>query len=384
MKNNKLVVKIKDKIVQIISNAYDIIKPSLIAIAVGLFIGFIIMLMFDVRDAVPAMITLIFGSFIEGSKSFGNMLDIAGPIILAGLSVAFAFKTGLFNIGASGQMMMGTIASLYVGIAFRMSFPLHLILSLLAGLVAGAIWGFIPGILKATRNVNEVVSSIMMNYVALYLFTLVIKLYLSQGTGSSSTSRPVAGSATLPRLTGLFPDSTANYGIFIAIGIVIIAHIIIHKTTLGFSLRASGFSFDGSKYAGMKTKTNIVIAMTMAGLFAGVGGSILYLVQGKTIADFHIFTEGFDGISVALLGMGEPIGALLAGLFLANIRQGAFYLQLYVYVDELIDMIIAIIIYSIAITAAVQLLLKRYGTDIKIYFKKRKKKKAEAKGSDLK
>ncbi|MDI6451957.1 ABC transporter permease [Peloplasma aerotolerans] len=346
---------------------FRVIKPSLISIGTGLFIGLIIMIIFDPRDAFPALFTLIGGGFIGGIKGVGDMLEMAAPIMLAGLAVAFAFKTGLFNIGASGQMMMGALASLFVGILVQLPPFQHLMLALFVGIVAGAIWGFIPGILKATRHVNEVVASIMMNYIALYIFTTLVTTYLSQGTGSNSTSRPVQISAALPRLSTLFPGSTANIGIFIAIGVIIIAHIIIHKTTLGFSLRASGFSFEGSRYAGMNTKANIVIAMTLSGLFAGLGGSILYLVRGKTIADFHIFTEGFDGISVALLGLGEPIGALFAGLFLANIRMGGFYMQLYSYSRELIDMIVAIIIYSIAITAAIQMLLKRFGYTVKTF-----------------
>jgi len=374
-KDFKTIVKIS------IKKSFQIIKPSLISIGVGLLIGLLIMMIFDIRDAFPALMTLVAGGFIDGTKGIGDMIEMSVPIILAGLSVAFAFKTGLFNIGASGQMMMGTLAALYVGIVLRMPFPQHLLLALFVGTLAGAIWGFIPGILKATRNVNEVVSSIMMNYIALYIFTSLVKTFLSQGTGTNTTSRPVFNTAALPRLTWLFPGSTANIGIFIAIAVVIIAHIIIHKTTLGFSLRASGFSFEGSKYAGMNTKTNIIIAMTMSGLFAGLAGAILYLVPGKTIAHFHIFTEGFDGISVALLGLGEPIGALLAGLFLANIRMGGFYMQLYSYSKELIDIIVAIIIYSIAITASVQLLFKRFGTEIKAFIANRKLKKSDQKGS---
>lgn len=354
---------------------FNAMKPSLISIGVGLLVGLIIMIIFNPLDAFPALITLIFGGFIGGSQGIGNMLELAAPIMLAGLSVAFAFKTGLFNIGASGQMMMGTLAALYIGILVPISPPfLHMTVAMLAGMAAGAIWGMIVGILKALRNVNEVVASIMMNYIALYVFTTIVVRYLT-ANGKNPPSRPIMSSAALPRITELFPGSTANIGIFIAIGVIIIAHIIIHKTTLGFSLRASGFSFDGSKYAGMNTKMNIIIAMTLAGLFSGLGGSILFLVRGKTISDFHIFTEGFDGISVALLGLGEPLGALLAGLFLANLRMGGFYMQLYSYVPQIIDMIVAVIIYATAITAAIQLLLKRYGDNIKAWFAKRKAKK---------
>ncbi|PKK92544.1 MAG: ABC transporter permease, partial [Tenericutes bacterium HGW-Tenericutes-6] len=358
------------------------IKPSLISIGIGLLIGLIIMIIFDPIDAFPALFTLILGGFRGGVVGVGDMLEMAAPIMLAGLSVAFAFKTGLFNIGASGQMMMGTLASLYVGVMVSLPPFLHVTVALFVGILAGAIWGFVPGILKATRNVNEVVTSIMMNYIALYVFTTIVIDFLSQGTGSNSTSRPVQISATLPRLSILFPGSQANIGIFIAIGVILIAHIVIHKTTLGFSLKASGYSFDGSKYAGMNTKSNIIVSMTIAGLIAGLGGSILYLVQNKVIADYHIFTEGFDGISVALLGLGEPIGTLFAGLFLANVRMGGFYIRLLSYQPELVDMIVAVIIYSIAISMAIQIFIKHNKEKIKAYLAKRKEAKAKKVGEE--
>ncbi len=365
--------KLKLSFLSGLRSVYMTIRPSLISIAFGLTIGLIIMIIFNPLDAFPALITLILGGFIGGSQGVGNMLEMAAPIMLAGLSVAFAFKTGLFNIGASGQMMMGALASLFVGVLLRFPPFLHVIIALSAGMLAGALWGFIPGILKALRNVNEVVASIMMNYIALYVFTTLVIRFLTLN-GKNPPSRPIFPSAALPRLSTLFPGSTANIGIFIAIFVIIIAHVIIHKTTLGFSLRASGFSFDGSKYAGMNTKWNIIVAMTLSGLFAGLGGAILYMVSGKTISDFHIFTEGFDGISVALLGLGEPLGALLAGLFLANLRMGGFYMQLYSYVPQIIDMIVAVIIYATAISAAIQMLLRRYGASIKAWWNKRKEK----------
>lgn len=373
--NKELLMKILLKIKHALSKFFNALKPSLISIAVGLFVGLIIMIIFDPIDAFPALFTLIIGGFRGGTVGVGNMLQLAAPIMLAGLSVAFAFKTGLFNIGASGQMMMGALCALYVGILVPINPPiLHMTVALLASMVGGALWGMIVGLLKALRNVNEVVASIMMNYIALYVFTaIVIKYYTTNGI--NPPSRPIMNSAALPRMTGLFPGSVADIGIFIAIGVIIIAHIIIHKTTLGFSLRASGFSFDGSKYAGMNTKLNIVIAMTLSGLFAGLGGAIMHLISGKRISEFLIFVEGFDGISVALLGLGEPIGALLAGLFLANLRQGGFYLQLYSYVPQIIDMIVAVIIYATAITAAIQMLMKRYGEQIKAWLQKRKEKK---------
>jgi simple sugar transport system permease protein len=366
---SSIIKKVFSFIWKVLKKVYMVIRPSLIAVLVGLLIGLIIMLIFNPYDAFPALFTLIFGGFNGGLKGIGDMLELAAPIMLTGLAVAFAFKTGLFNIGASGQMMMGAYVAIHVGVRWTLPSGLHWIVGLLAGMMAGAIWGLVPGILKALRNVNEVVSSIMMNYIAGYLLIFLIQrnVFLEL----ESRSRYVQSTAVLPSLRAIFPGSTANIGILIAIGVIIIAHIIIHKTTLGFSLRAAGFSFEGSKYAGMNTKLNIIIAMTMSGMFAGLAGAISFLVRGKAInTAFTIFPEGFDGISVALLGLGEPMGALIAGLFLSNLRMGGFYMQLYSYVPQIIDIIIAVIIYATAISIAIQGIMKIYGDKIRSFFKK--------------
>jgi len=369
-----VIVKILKKLGQAILRALVVIKPSLIAIGLGLFIGLIIMLIFDAGDAFPALGTLLIGGFNGGLRGIGNTLYQAAPIILTGLAVAFAFRTGLFNIGASGQMMMGAYVAIHIGVRYTLPGTVHWIIAFLAGMLAGAIWGLIPGLLKALSNVNEVVSSIMMNYIAGNLLIIFIMKYVFNPTYSRSLN--ILRTAELPLLTSVFPNSTANIGIFIAIIVVIIAHIILHKTTLGFGLRASGFSMPGSKYAGMNTKANIITAMTLSGSFAGMAGAIAFLVVGKNIGTaFEIFPQGFDGISVALLGLGEPIGALFAGLFLANIRMGAFYMQRYSFVPQIIDMIIAVIIYVTAISAALQMIFKRYGQQFKAWRLSRHEKK---------
>lgn len=353
------------------------IKPSLIAVAFGLFVGLIIMLAFNPMEAFPALITLLLGGFNGGLQGIGNTLYMAAPIILSGLAVAFAFKTGLFNIGASGQMMVGAYVAVHIGVLWNVPGLLHWIVALLLGGCAGLIWGLIPGLLKAFRNVNEVIASIMMNYIASFLLIMLINQNVIQELRAEA--RIVQRSAVLPSLSFLFPGSTINIGIVLTIIIVILVHILIHKTTLGFQLRASGFSMDGSKYAGMNTKRNIVVAMALSGLFAGLGGAIMFLTFGKALpADGVIFAEGFDGISVALLGLGEPIGALFAGLFLSNIRMGGYYLQSFVFVPQIVDMIVAIIIYMTAISITVQALFKRYGDQIKAWRINRKKKGDEA------
>ncbi|RJX26783.1 MAG: ABC transporter permease [Acholeplasma sp.] len=383
MKENTIITKITEffkrlpkLILKGLVKAFNVSKPSLISIGVGLLIGFIIMLFFDAGDAFPALGTLLIGGFNGGLRGIGNTLYQAAPIILTGLAVAFAFRTGLFNIGASGQMMMGAYVAIHIGVLWQLPAGIHWIVGFLAGMLAGAIWGFIPGILKALSNVNEVITSIMMNYIAGNL--LIIFIMGNVFNSNYSRSLNIQKSAELPLLTSVFPGSTANIGIFIAIAVVIIAHIILHKTTLGFQLRASGFSMPGSKYAGMNTKANVITAMTLSGSFAGMAGAIAFLVVGKNIGTaFEIFPQGFDGISVALLGLGEPVGALFAGLFLSNMRMGGFYMQRYSFVPQIIDMIIAVIIYVTAISASLQIIFKRYGKDFKAWRLSRKEKKGE-------
>ncbi|MBU1093669.1 MAG: ABC transporter permease [Firmicutes bacterium] len=347
------------------------LKPSLIAIGFGLLIGLIVMLIFNPGDAFPALFTLLIGGFNGGLIGIGNMLYQAAPIILTGLAVAFAFKTGLFNIGASGQMMIGAYVAIYIGVKWELPGGIHWIVAMLIGTLAGGLWGLIPGLLKAISNVNEVISSIMMNYIAGHLLIFLIRTTIFNG--SYSRSMNILPTAQLPMLTSIFPGSSANIGILIAIAVAIIIHIVIHKTTLGFQLRASGFSMDGSKYAGMNTKANIITAMSISGLLAGLAGALAYLVVGKTIGTaFEIFPQGFDGISVALLGLGEPMGALFAGLFLSNLRMGGFYMQTYGFVPQIIDMIISVIIYVTAISIALQAALKVYGDRLRAWFKNRK------------
>ena len=330
--------------------------PSLIAVSIGLFMGFIVMLFFNPTSAGSAFSQLLLGGINNGAKGIGNTLYSAAPIILTGLAVAFAFKTGLFNIGASGQMMIGAYVSIHIGVLWSLPNHLHWIVALLGAAFGGLIWGLVTGLLKAFRNVNEVVTSIMMNYIAANLIIILIKNNVYNNDAARSLN--VLESAQLPS-TNFFEGSSFNIGFFVAVLVVIIAHIIINRTTLGFELRATGFSKEGATYAGMKTRKSIISSFCFSGAFAGLAGGVSYLVSGKTISiAYTIFTEGFDGISVALLGLGEPIGALFAGLFLSHLRQGGFYMQIYGFVPQIVDIITSVIIYVTAISAAIALWLK--------------------------
>jgi len=324
---------------------YDFV-PSLVAIVVGLAFGLIILLISNPAQAGGGFWTILTGAFRD-LRSFGRVLYFATPIILTGLSVGFAFKTGLFNIGASGQFIVGAYAAVIVGITCPWLGSAHWIVALLAAFIAGGLWALIPGLLKAFANVHEVIASIMMNYIGMYLIN-----YLVLQTAYDSLrnqSMPVAASAIIPKmgLDTLFPRSHANGGFFIAVLAVIITYIILNKTTFGYELRAVGFNRHASKYAGINEKHGIVLSMVIAGALAGLGGGLLYLAgTGKYIKVVDILAaEGFTGIPVALLGLSNPIGILFAGLFIGYITVGGDIMQLYDFAPEIIDIIVAVIIY---------------------------------------
>jgi len=322
------------------------IAASLSAIIVGLLFGLVILLISNPSQALTGFKTILFGGFTGGLKGIGQVLYFATPIIMTGLSVGFAFKTGLFNIGASGQFIVGAYAAVLVGVKMSSLSPnLHWIVALLAAGIAGGLWALLPGILKAYMNVNEVIATIMMNYIGMYSVNyLVTKTVYDQLRNQSLT--PIA---KLPKwgLDKLFPRSSVNGGFFIAILMVIIIYILLEKTTFGYELKACGYNKEASIYAGINAKRNIVLSMVIAGVLSGLGAGLLYLAgSGKHIEVVDVLAaEGFNGIPVALLGMSNPIGILFSGLFIAYVTQGGFYMQLSNFVPEVIDIIIAAIIY---------------------------------------
>lgn len=307
---------------------------------------------------------ILTGALSHGPKGMGQVLYFATPIMLTGLSVGFAFKTGLFNIGASGQFIMGAFAGIYVALAIKPIGSGHWMLALLASFVAGALWALIPGLLKAYYNVHEVISSIMMNYIGMYLVNYLVGNSSVLFDQKRNQSFPVPEYAQLPKfgLDKVFPGSSIHGGIFIAIIAVIIIHIVLNKTTFGYELKAVGFNRDASKYAGIDEKKSIIYSMLIAGALAGLAGGILYLAgSGKHIEIVDVIAaEGFTGISVALLGLSNPIGILFSALFIAYIMQGGFYLQLFNFSPQVIEIIIAVIIYFSAFSLIIQSFVSRF------------------------
>ena len=328
------------------TKGFSSFTAALLAIALGLIFGFIVMLIALPGNSLAGFGRVLFGGF----SRLGDVFYFATPILMTGLSVGFAFKMGLFNIGASGQYTMGMFFALYVGFMWPMPASVHWLVCVLAGLVGGAIWGFIPGILKALFNVNEVITSIMFNYIGMYLVDMLIQ---GNGTMYVSTKTRTAylpGSAQLPSLG--IENSNVNIGIIIAIVLAVVLHITLNRTTFGYELRATGFNKFASKYAGMKDKKNTILTMTIAGALSGLGGAF-YILAPSTITGSSMTYEpisviaanGFNGIAVALLGFSNPIGTIFSAIFISHIQRGGTLASLLGYKPEIIDVVIAVIIY---------------------------------------
>jgi simple sugar transport system permease protein len=324
------------------------------AIAIGLFIGFLIIVIINPSESLDVLFTILGAGFIDGISSFGDVLKYATPIILTGLSVAFAFKTGLFNIGASGQIAIGGVCAIYAGVRFvAIPAPWHWMIAVLFGILGGMLWGALVGLLKAFFNVHEVVSSIMLNYIGMYLSLFIVRNYLYDF--SRAQNLPVAVSGSLPKfgLDRLFPSSSIDGGILFAILAGILIYIIIEKTKLGYELKAVGFNKDAANYAGIHYKKNIIISMLIAGGLSGLAAATMFLHPGnglmmETVS--RLFNEGFDGIPVALLALSNPIGSIFSGIFLGYLRSAEFYVQAFDFDPEIIKMIISIIFYTSALS----------------------------------
>ncbi len=322
---------------------------SAVSILGGLLVGLLILFITNAANALQGFSWLL-GGGVQSLKDFGNVFYYATPIIMTGLSVAFAFKCNLFNIGATGQFTMGAAGAVIVGVKLGQLGSVHWVVGLLVAMLFGALWGAIPGILKALFNVNEVITCIMTNYIGMYVVNMLIRDNVYHRL--TNRSLPVAATAIVPKfgLDTIFPGSMINGGVLIAILAGIVVYIVITKTTFGYELRAVGFNRDASLYAGINVKKNMILTMVIAGALAGLGGGLLYLAgSGNYLYVEDILRpEGFTGISVALLGRSHPLGAIFAGFFIAYIQVGGSYMQLSGFFPEIVEIITATIIYFAA------------------------------------
>ena len=319
-------------------------------------------------------------------QSLGNMLFRATPLIMTGLSVAVAFKTGLFNIGAPGQYLMGTMTTLFIALSVpsgTMPGWLLWVLAFVGGMLAGALWGAIPGLLKAFLNINEVLACIMTNWLSANLVTWAFDesnlKNLVEGTKTGYVYKTVYGLTMVDGtwtyvegngiatakmgLDKLFPGSQVNGGILIAIVIAIGVYILMTKTTLGYQLKACGANRHAARYAGINDKRNIVLSMAIAGALAA-GGASLYWLSGNTEFFWSTYqalpAAGFNGIPVALLAVNNPIGVVFSGIFMAMLNiVGQNLTGFTAYNEYITDVIISVIVYLSAFSLVVQMWLKR-------------------------
>lgn len=335
----------------------NILVP-VIAVLLGLLAGALIMLVTGYNPI------LGYSALIEGvigtEYSIGETIRQATPLILAGLAVAFAFRTGLFNIGVEGQLIVGWFAAVWVGISFDLPSYIHLPLAVLAAAVAGALWAAIPGLLKARLRVHEVIVSIMLNYTALYVTNYMIRNVLTDNT---DTTERIAETASLRSefLSSITDLSRLHWGVVVAIIGAIIMWFILEKTKTGYELKAVGFNEEASRYAGMSVSKNIVLSMVISGALAGLAGAMEGLGTYEFTSVKSGFTGiGFDGIAVALLGGNTALGVVLAGTLFGALKMGALNMPFVAGVpNELVDIVIALIIFFVASSYVIRLLLER-------------------------
>ena len=342
------------------SNRLINILVPVVSIIVGLLVGAVVMLVsgYDPILGYTALWNGIFGD----SYSIGNTIRQITPYILAGLAVAFAFRTGLFNIGVEGQLLMGWLAAAWVGYAVELPRIIHLPLAIIAAAIAGGLWAFLVGFLKARLNVHEVISSIMLNYTALYITNAIIKS-LSDGGFKTET---VLASATLRAqwLRDLTDNSSLHLGIIIALLMVIVMWFLLEKTTRGYELKAVGFNQNAAEYAGMSVKKNIILAMTISGMFAGLAGAMEALGTFQNASIKAGFTGvGFDGIAVALLGANTPLGVVFGATLFGSLKYGALNMPNAAGIpEEMVSIIIALIIFFVACGYVIRLALSKFGS----------------------
>jgi len=354
---------------------YTGVIKSLGAVVLGLLAGAILMAAVG-ANPIKGFFYLFQGG-LKSIERIGNIFAIATTLILTGLSVAFAFRTGLFNIGAAGQMLIGGLCATIVGLSFD-SLPRIILLPFMfiVALLGGAVWGIIPGFLKAKFNVHEVVATIMMNWIAFWVVYYTIGNYFTAGLETESATIPAVAQLRLPWLSTLLNGSYLNLGIVISIACVIIIKFILDRTTLGYELKAVGFNRHAAQYAGIKVNRSIILSMMIAGGLAGLAGLTYYTGYSINIQIGILPTQGFDGIAVALLGATSPWGVFFSASFFGLLHAGKGFMSANTIIPpQISDTIIAIIIYF----TATSLFIEKMWTKIR---SKRAEKKRINSGGD--
>lgn len=338
----------------------NILVPA-ISVVLGLIVGAFVMIGFG-YDPIKGYTALWNGIFGD-SYYLGETIRQITPYILAGLAVAFAFRTGLFNIGVEGQLLIGWVVAVYVGLTFDfLPKVIHLPFAILAAGAAGAFWAFLAGVLKARFSVHEVITTIMMNYIALHITNAFVK-WMADGADKTELI-PASAALSSEFLQSLTDYSRLHWGIIVALIMVFVMWFILEKTTRGFELKSVGFNQHASEYAGMSVKKNIILAMTISGMFAGLGGAMEALGTFGYATFRTGFTGiGFDGIAVALLGANTPLGVVFGAALFGSLKQGSLNMPNEAQIPpEIVSIIIALVILFVASGYAIRLVLEKFGS----------------------
>lgn len=348
------------------NNAFQTIIASLLCIIIGLLVGYIVLLIINPKGAGEAIMAILknflyYPSAIAAKKYLGTTLVKASALLMCSLSVLFAYKVGLFNIGAAGQYVIGAGACLYFGLQLKMPWYVCLI----AAVVAAAIVGGISGLLKAYFNVNEVISCIMLNWIGLYSMNMLLTKVKDSSTPYTKPLSSSNEGALLPNagLDKLFANNEfVTIGLVISIVMAILVWVLLEKTKLGYELKATGLNKNAAKYCGMREKRNIILTMVIAGGLAGLGAAIFYLtgIEQWMVQQTTVPAMGFNGIAAAFLGGSSPIGAIFSSYFIQHITSGGSYVDKTMYCAQISDLISAFIIYLCGFVFFFKMWLNRY------------------------
>lgn len=327
---------------------------TVLSIVIGFLVGALFLAIMGI--SVSQAYGKLFQSIFSGTKAISYCIVYAVPYIVAGLSVAFSFKTGVFNIGAEGQFVVGAMAACVVGI-LGASLPAILLVPLcfLAAALAGALWGAIVGFLKTKWGINEVLSMIMFNWIAFYLSNYIAGFPAIHSEGNAEATKNVAAHARILLSQNVIKSldlcPTANWGILVAVALTVLVYFIIEKTTLGYELKAVGYNKHAAEYAGINVNRSILTSLSISGALGGIAGALLLLGMGGRIS---IFTSqegyGFAGIVVALIGVTNPFGVFVAGLFYGAMTYGGSKLNLVGAPTQVVNIIMGTIVFFIAIS----------------------------------
>lgn len=348
------------------NGAVQTILASVLCILLGLLVGYIVLLIINPAGAGKAILAILknflyYPSKVAAMKYFGTTLVKASALLMCSLSVLFAYKVGLFNIGAAGQYVVGAGAALFLALKFHMPWYVCMI----GAIVFAAALGGISGALKAYFNVNEVISCIMLNWISLYCINMLLSNVKEQTTPYTQSIENVNKSALLPNcgLDKIFSGNEfVTIGLPAAVIMAVVVWVLLEKTKFGYELRATGLNKNAAKYCGMKEKKNIIVTMMISGGLAGMGAGVFYLsgIETWMVQQTSVPAMGFNGIAAAFLGGLNPIGTIFASYFIQHITSGGSYVDKTMYCTQIADLISAFIIYLCGFVLFFKLWLNRY------------------------